>query len=71
MQMFASLPLQGPHLLQQQIANYTKVKKILGVSNLYISASIYQQKNCKHRSGKKTNQYIISTYMNNVLTVST
>ena len=41
MQMFASLPLQGPHLLQQQIANYTKVKKILGVSNLYISASIY------------------------------
>ena len=31
-QMFASLPLQRPHLLQQKIANnYIKVKKILEV----------------------------------------
>lgn len=33
MQIFASLPLQCAHLLQQKIANnYTKVKKILEVS---------------------------------------
>lgn len=38
MQIFASLPLQCAHLLQQKIANnYTKVKQILEVSvQIYI-----------------------------------